>query len=120
MLEKQFNDVCKVLGIADSDESAISILQITFEYIESAVCLRIGESSVPKALEWLVSEVVIKRYQLIGAEHLLSESIDVIASTFKRGDILDDYEDYLQSYIDNIQAKSESGKIASKRKLRML
>ena len=120
MLANQLTSVSRILGISDDDAEKVEILTILFEMVESAVCLRIAEATVPKALEWLVNEVVIKRYQLLGAEHLQSEGIDVISSTYKAGGILDEYTQYLDDYISNIQAKTEEGVLTSKRKLRML
>ena len=120
MLANQLTTVLTILGINQDDEKKTEILTLLFGMVESAICLRVGEPQVPKALEWLTNEIVIRRYQIIGAEHLQSETIDVIASTFKRGDILSEYEGYIQSYIDNVQANSEEGKIVSNKKLRML
>lgn len=120
MLANQLNTVTKILGISQGDSEKVEIVTLLFGMVEGAISLRIGEPQVPKALEWLTNEIVIRRYQMIGTEHLQSETIDVIASTFKRGDILGEYESYIQSYIDNVQANSEEGKIASNKKLRML
>lgn len=120
MLANQLNAVAMILGIDKKDGEKIEVLTLLFDMVESAICLRIGENKVPKALEWLTDEIVIRRFQLIGAEHLQSETIDVIASTFKRGDFLKEYEAYIQSYIDNVQAKTEEGKLVSNKRLRML
>lgn len=120
MLANQLSQVCKVLNISQEDTDKIEVVTILFDVIESALALRIGEETVPKVLHWLVNEVVVKRYQLLGAEHLQSEGIDVISSTYKRGDIFGEYTQYIDAYIDNVQAKTEEGKLVSKRKLRML
>ena len=120
MLANQLDSVCKILSVSEEDTKAVEVLTILFEHIGNAVMLRIGETQIPKMLEWLVNEVVVKRYQQIGTEHLLSEAIDVLSSTFKRGDMLEEYEPYLTYYIENIQAKSEDGKQIALRKLRML
>ena len=120
MLANQLDKVCTILNVSRDDVKIVDVLTVLFEHVENAVCLRVGEPQVPKMLEWLVNEVVIKRYQQIGTEHLLSEAIDVLSSTFKRGDMLEEYEAYLVYYIENIQAKSEDGKQIALRKLRML
>ena len=120
MLANQLSNVLTILGINQEDEKKVEVVTLLFNMVESAISLRVGEPQVPKALEWLSNEIVIRRYQLLGAEHLQSETIDVIASTFKRGDILAEYTEYIDSYINNIQAKSEEGKIVSKKRLRML
>ena len=120
MLANQLETVLKIMNISQDDSEKVEVVTLMFGMVESAICLRVGEPQVPKALEWLTNEIVIRRYQTIGVEHLQSETIDVIASTFKRGDILSEYEDYIQSYIDNVQANSEEGKKVSNKKLRML
>lgn len=120
MLANQLNTVTTILGISQDDETKVEIITLLFNMVEGAICLRVGEPQVPKALEWLTNEIVIRRYQLLGAEHLQSETIDVIASTFKRGDILAEYTEYIDSYINNIQAKTEDGKQVSGKRLRML
>lgn len=120
MLANQLNTVTTILGIDKEDVDKLEVISLIFNMVEGALCLRIGETEVPKALEWLVDEVVIKRYQLLGAEHLLSETIDVIANSFKRGNLLEEYDDFIQNYIDNIQAKTEEGKLVSNKRLRML
>lgn len=109
-----------MLAISTDDQEKTDILTIIFEIVEGALLLKIGEEVVPTMLHWLVNEVVIRRYQMLGSEHLLSEGIDVISSTFKRGDLFDDYLDYIYNYINNVQAKTESGKLVSNKKLRML
>lgn len=120
MLANQLSNVLTILGISQEDEKKVEVVTLLFNMVEDAISLRVGEPQVPKALEWLSSEIVIRRYQLLGAEHLQSETIDVIGTTFKRGDILAEYTEYIDSYINNIQAKSEEGKIVSKKRLRML
>lgn len=120
MLDTQLNSVLTILDISKNDHKKVEVIQLLFNMVEGAICLRIGEPQVPKALEWLANEVVIKRYQLLGAEHLQSETIDVIANSFKRGDLLSEYEDYIDSYINNIQSKTEDGIQVRGKRARML
>lgn len=120
MLDIQLNNVLTILDIEKSDRKKIEVVQLLFGMVEGAICLRIGEPIVPPALHWLTNEVVIKRYQLLGMEHLQSETIDVITNSIKRGNILDEYEDDIQSYIDNVQANLEEGKKVLGKRARML
>ena len=88
--------------------------------VESAICIKIGERVVPSMLNWLTNEVVIKRYQLLGAEHLQSEGIDVISSTFKTGDLLEEYQDYLDDYISNFQVEESADGVKKSKKVARL
>lgn len=109
MLANQLDSVCKILDISIDDVDSTDVLTILFAHAENALMLLIGEHQVPKQLEWIINEVVVKRYQQLGAEHLQSESIDSISNTFVQGDLLSDYLPYINAYIaNNAEEKPES------------
>ena len=100
MTEMQLNAVCKILGIDQTNANDVEIINLLFGMFENAVCLKIGGKEVPEELEWIVNECVIKRFQLIGAEHLESEGIDVLSSAYRNPSILlDEYDSYFSAYI---------------------
>lgn len=107
MNANQLSNVLTLLSIDGSDTEKIKVIEILFGIVESAICVKVGAKEVPKLLEWMATEVVVKRYQLIGAEHLEAESIDVISSTFKSGDFLEEYEDFIEDYLSKFDAEGE-------------
>lgn len=116
MEQTQLNTTLKILGVANDNQTEVEIIQLLFEMVESAICVYIGETVVPDNLKWITNEVVIQRYQLIGAEHLEAEGIDVLSSTYRSpSELLENYFLFLDSY-NNTKDSNE----ASSKKARLL
>ena len=112
MEQTQLNTTLKILGVASDNQTEVEIIQLLFEMVESAICVYIGETVVPDNLKWITNEVVIQRYQLIGAEHLEAEGIDVLSSTYRSpSELLENYFLFLDSYNNT----KDSNKASSKR-----
>ena len=100
MTDNQLNVVMKVLGIDQNSAKDVEIINLLFGMVDDAICLRIGVEEVPEKLQWIANEVVIKRFQLIGAEHLEQEGIDVLSSTYRNPSaLLAEYDSYFSNYI---------------------
>ena len=113
MNQNQINAVLNILGVATDDLNEVNIIQYLFQMVESAICLYVDEESVPDKLAFIVNEVVIQRYQLIGAEHLESEGIDVLSSTYRNpSELLANYFHYLDSYLNTKKSHKTSNKKA--------
>ena len=113
MEQNQFTTVLNILGVATENLGDVDIIQSLFEMVESAICVYIGETVVPDNLKWITNEVVIQRYQLIGAEHLESEGIDVLSSKYRNpAELLNNYFLYLDSYNNTKKAHKTSNKKA--------
>ena len=115
MTESQLNTVIKILGVDQNSASDVEIINLLFAMVDDAICLRVGVETVPEKLQWIANEIVIKRFQLIGAEHLESEGIDVLSSTYRNpSTILDEYSayfaNYIALYIDNEQTTTKVNK----------
>lgn len=113
MVIEQLQTVLKILGINDSNETEVEIITSLFNMVESAICLYVGDDTVSPKLNWITNEVVIQRYQLIGAEHLESEGIDVLSSTYRSpSELLVNYVDFLDSYVNTKETNKASSKKA--------
>ena len=80
------------LGITDDSED--ELLETILLDCEQMLRMYIG-AEVPVELEWIVTELSVKRYRKIGSEGLKSEQIDVITNTFEDGEPLAPYHSIL-------------------------
>ena len=84
-----------ILNVKDQDELLIEILTLAIEKLTTYL----GETSVPTQFEWIVIELAVQRYNRIGSEGMVSESIDGGSNTYYDDDLspfykfLDDYKD---------------------------
>lgn len=120
MTENQLNAVLKILSIDSTDGTQVEIINLLFGMFEDAVCLKVGTNEVPRMLEWIVNECVIKRYQLIGAEHLETEGIDVLSSTYRNpAELLDEYDSFFKNYL-KLYANEDNDDLSDNHKCRLL
>lgn len=70
-----------------TDNSQDMTLAILLENAISTICVYLGIDSLPSELEFVAEELVIIRFNKLGVEHLSSEKIDVISSTFRTDDL---------------------------------
>ena|SRR5699024_10805983 len=77
------------------------VVTAIYERIENRLLDRIGESSVPSELEYIVEEATIKRFNRIGSEGMSSESVEGYAVSFEdNGDPLAPYEKAIAIYLE--------------------
>lgn len=84
-----------ILGIEDNEKDSVLLAIIGIQ--TNAILNEIGAEELPIQLEYIVTETAIKRFQLIGTEHLKSEGIDVISQNFIT-DLLEPYTKTLKTF----------------------
>lgn len=99
------NKIKILLGITDNKDDAL--LEVLVDDCRAMLISYLGQVEVPMQLEFIITELAIKRYRKIGSEGLKSEQIDVISNTFE--------DDPLQTYYTTIDTYKRNNK-----KLRML
>ena len=92
------NRIKTLLGIPDNDELIYEITELT----KSKILNYINEAELPLELEFVLVELTIQRYNRIGSEGIVSESVDGKSVSYE--DIFENYKPYLDDYI------SRSGK----------
>ena len=84
-----------ILNVKDQDELLTEILTLAAEKLTTYL----GETSVPTQFEWIVIELATQRYNRIGSEGMLSESVDGGSNTYYEDELspfykfLDDYKE---------------------------
>ena len=92
------NRIKTLLGIPDNDELIYEITELT----KSKILNYINEVELPLELEFVLVELTIQRYNRIGSEGIVSESVDGKSVSYE--DVFENYKPYLDDYI------SRSGK----------
>ena len=86
------------LGITDDSED--ELLETILLDCEQMLRMYIGAKEVPMELEWIITELSVKRYRKIGSEGLKAEQIDVISNTYE-DDPLAPYHSTIDTYKRN-------------------
>ena len=89
-----------MLGINDNEELLLEILDIT----KSKILNYINEAELPFELEFVLIELAIQRYNRVGSEGVVSESVDGSTTSYK-----DDFESYKQ-YLDDYMSRNNTSK----------
>lgn len=92
----------RVLGLPLEVETTKEdfLLEQFIQMYSNAIQLEINETLVPQQLEFVLIEVVCARWNKLGQEGLVSESIDVVTQTF-HAELLDPYRIYFNKYNKN-------------------
>ena len=106
-----------LLDIQNKDKE-ITKLELILDDVTAQILLYINEPVIPAQLEWVLVNATKKAYNMLNSEHLVSEGVDVISSSFKQGDLLDEFKEYLDLYIASYKDKDD--KKASLKKVRIL
>lgn len=95
------DDVKELLGIKDNIEDKkleIMISNVTNRlrnYVD-----KVTYPEIPTDLNYIIVEIVVKRYNRIGSEGMQSESVDGRSATYQLNDF-DEYLDVLSKYNSN-------------------
>lgn len=89
------NRVKVLLGITNNDNE--ELLREIIEITKAKILSYIDEAELPKELEFILIELAIKRFNRIGSEGILSESIDGKSVSYE--DDFESYKTYLNDYI---------------------
>ncbi|MEJ8785384.1 phage head-tail connector protein [Peptoniphilus sp. HCN-40583] len=74
------------------------LLETVIDLTERKLCSRIGEESVPPALDYIVAEVAIIRFNRIGSEGMAREAQDGRTIEFNADDFAA-YNDIIDAYL---------------------
>ncbi|SCI51294.1 Phage gp6-like head-tail connector protein [uncultured Clostridium sp.] len=89
-----------VLGVYEQDELLRELIDITKEKIISY--LNVNE--IPQSLSWILVELVVQRFNRIGSEGLVTESVDGKQNSYVKDELLQ-YKGYLDEYISQNATK---------------
>lgn len=102
------DDVKKLLGITVESEQLKTIISLT----ESRLKALLGVDKVPEALEYIETEVAVRRFNRIGSEGASAHSVEGESWTFSDNDF--------DAFSDDIQAWRSKQKNQSRGKVRFI
>jgi Phage gp6-like head-tail connector protein len=103
------------LALGLDDDSKDVLLSRIYSNVERAIGLYLKTpNETPQELDWIIEECTIVRFNRLGAEGVVQETIDVVSTTYQ-SDILKDYYPYLDAYLESLQPS-----ITNPNRLRML
>ena len=106
----------RLLTLGDEDdESRDALLKLLYSYAQGRLAVEIKRltgdvAAVPSDLSWIITELTIKRFNRIGSEGFLAESVEGHNVTFNASD-LDEYQGILQDYYAPDKGKVKPGKV---------
>ena len=101
--------ILTMLGIDIEEEVKVEQIVIVVGIVEEALLNMIGEEDIPKQLQWIVTEVSIQRYQMIGSESVDSENVGSVSFTYKDiTKLLSNYKEYIDNYVAAKNPKVDS------------
>ena len=85
-----------LLGIEDSlqDKQLEVIQKLTESHLKSYT----GQAYIPMNLEFIIVEVMVKRFNRIGAERMTSQSVEGLSNQFDSTSDFEEYRGVLQRY----------------------
>ena len=93
-----------ILNVKDQDELLTEILTLAVEKLTTYL----GETSVPTQFEWIIIELAVQRFNRVGSEGMISESVDGHQNTYLDDELAPFYkflDDYKQVKNGNVNAK---------------
>ncbi len=82
------------------------VIEKVYEIIQEKLLYRLQHSldnisEIPEALEFIVDEVSIKRFNRIGSEAMTAESVGAQSMTFMQSNDFDEFDDAINGYINS-------------------
>lgn len=99
------NDVKLLLGLQTDDEKLDTIVRLTESRLKALLSVQI----IPDELEYIITEVSIKRFNRIGSEGVQTHSVEGESMSFN-GDDFSSFSSEIQSWRDE-QANQNKGKV---------
>jgi hypothetical protein len=91
-------DRIKVL-LSINDDTKDNVLAILLEQAIDTICIYLGVTDFPTELDFVAEQMVIVRYNRLGAEGITTEKIDVLSTTYSYNiDELAPYKKILDNY----------------------
>lgn len=91
-----FENILDKIGILSPTVEEMKQLNAFLKDAEDMVRVYIGSPIIPVELQWMCEDIAIKKFRMVGSEHLTSESIDGIS--FNYADVLEPYKVTLDRY----------------------
>lgn len=88
-----------MLGLTDADESTTARLEQIIDIVSQRLCILLSSDTVPAALEYIVVEVAIARYNRIGSEGVKSHTVQGESMNWDEADFAP-YLDEIQAWLD--------------------
>lgn len=107
-MDNILNEVKISLGLSSSDKDELlnSLIQRSSQQVKNYI----KENSVPQELGYIVTELVISRYNRIGSEGLSSENSDGVSFSYNNN-LLDNFKVDLDRYIANRESQLDKVKV---------
>lgn len=103
-------DLLELLDLQDVGDEQRKKLQTIMDITSDRLKVKLGTSSVPAQLSYIVTEVSIIRFNRIGSEGLSSHTVEGESQSFS-GDDFSPYESDIQAWIDENKGTSRRGRI---------
>ena len=94
------NRIKVLLGVSENDDLVSEIIELTREKILNYI----NKTELPKELEFVLIELSIQRYNRIGSEGIVSESVDGKSVSYE-----DDFETY-KHYLDEYMTRNNTSR----------
>lgn len=88
--------VVSLLGIADDDTEKLKVIDNILFLVESRLCVKLEIETIPTELKYILIEVSISRYNLIGNEGMSSYSQEGESINF--ANIFAEYEEDIKNW----------------------
>lgn len=99
------DEVLLILGIPEEDVAQRAIIAALYEQSSARICAYINEIAVPAQLNFILNELTISRYNRLGSEGIVSESVEGIQYSYV-DDELSPYYIYLDRFVANKSSTS--------------
>lgn len=102
-------DVKLMLGIAIDDTDRDSLLKLIISSATARLKTLLGGVEPPESLEYIITDVAIRRFNRIGSEGMESHTVEGESITFSDSDFAG-FEDDIQAFLDT-QKESARGRV---------
>ena len=99
---KEFYDIKELLGISKEDTPQDNKLMLLLNATKNRLKVRLGGAEPPEALNYIIVDVVIKRFNRIGSEGLASHTVEGESQAFAEDDFAE-YKEDIRAYLDKQQ-----------------
>ena len=76
----------RLLGRESTETGQDEMLLAILQSVQARLCLLLGTEEVPEALDWVVTEAAVSRFNRVGSEGMHSHSVEGESVTFAEDD----------------------------------
>jgi len=106
-------EIKRSLSLSEFDTEQDVLLLDLMSRAGSSVCSYIGETMVPEALNWVVVEATIARFNRMGSEGMSAQNLEGNSSTYTSEDTVVNYYSHLDIWV-------KQNKVVSSKRVRFL